>query len=115
MAGRASAGCLVWVVKHPQLLLLDRGQAVVLLCSVIPVLDGASVKFSLADQILLAVPSTLATTTATATGRTTVPPSPEGGHLACLGRFSRLLHELEVHISFLHGVEGQITRGSGKD
>jgi hypothetical protein len=115
MASRASAGCLVWVAKHPQLLLLDRGQAVVLLCRVVSVLNSASIKLSLADQILLAVPSTLATTTATATGRTTALPGPERGHLARLGRFSRLLHELEVHISFLHGSEGQITRGSGKD
>jgi hypothetical protein len=71
MAGWASAGCLVWVAKHPQLLLLDRGQVVILLCPVVFVLDSASVKFSLADQILLAVPSTLAMTTATATGRST--------------------------------------------
>ncbi len=96
-------------------LLLDRGQAVVLLCRGVLVLDGASVKLSLADQILLAVPSTLATTTATATGRTTAPPGPERGHLVCLGRFSRLLRELEVHISLLHGGEGQIVCGGGED
>ncbi len=115
MAGRASAGCLVWVVKHPQLVRLDWGQTLILLIGVVLVLDGASVKFSLAGQILLAVPSTLATATATATGCTTALPSPQGGHLACFGRFSCLLRELEVHISFLHGGEGQVVRGSGKD
>jgi hypothetical protein len=35
--------------------------------------------------------------------------------LACFGRFSRLLRELEVHISFLHGGEGCVAYGSGKD
>ena len=115
MAGRASAGFLVWVTKHPQLLLLGRGQEKVLLCRVVLVNNSASVKFSLADQILLAVPSTLATTTTTAAGRATASPGPERGHLACLGRFSRLLRELEVHISFLHGGEGHIIRGSGHD
>jgi hypothetical protein len=115
MASQASAGCPVWVTKHPQLLLLGRGQTLILLGGVVLVLDGASVKFSLADQILRGVPSTLATNTATATGRTTALPSPEGGHLACFGRFGRLLRELEVHISFLHGGEGQVIRGSGKD
>jgi hypothetical protein len=115
MAGPASAGCLVWVVKHPELVLLDRGQTLVLLCSVVPVLNGASVKFSLAGQILLAIPSTLATAITTASGRTTASPSPQGGHLACFGRFSCLLRELEVHISFLHGSEGQVVCGSGKD
>ena len=115
MAGRASAGCLVWVAKHPQLVLLDRGQKLVLLCSVVPVLNGASVKFSLTGQILIAAPSTLATATATAAGRTCASPSPQGGHLACFGRVGCLLRELEVHISFLHGGEGQITRGSGMD
>jgi hypothetical protein len=34
--------------------------------------------------------------------------------LACFGRFSHLLHELEVHISFLHGSEGQVVHRSGK-
>jgi hypothetical protein len=115
MASWASAGCLVWVAKHPQLVLLDRGQTLVLLCSVFPVLNGASIKFSLAGQILLAVPSTLATATATATGHTTASPSPQGGHLTCFGRFSRLLRELEVHISFLHSGEGHAVCGSGKD
>jgi hypothetical protein len=115
MASRASAGFGVRVTKHPQLLLLGQGQKLVLLSRVVLILDGASVKFSLADQILFAVPSTLATTTATAAGCAPVLPSPEGGHLACLGRFSCLLRELEVHISFLHGGEGQITHGSGKD
>ncbi len=115
MVGRASAGCLVWVAKHPQLVLLDRGQTLVLLCSVVPVLNGASVKFSLAGQILLAAPSTLATATATATGLTTASPSPQGGHLVCFGRFSCLLHKLEVHISFLHGSEGQVVCESSKD
>jgi hypothetical protein len=54
MAGRASVGCLVWVAKHSQLVLLDPGQTLVLLCSVVPVHDGASVKFSLSGKILLA-------------------------------------------------------------
>ena len=115
MAGRANAGCLAWVAKHPQLLLLGWGQEMVLLVGVVLVNNSASVKFSLADQILLAVPSTLATSTATAAGRTAASPGPERGHLACLGRFSRLLRELEVHISFLHGGEGHKIRGSGED
>ncbi len=115
MAGRASAGSLVWIAEHPQLVLLDRGQTLMLLSGVVHVLDIASVKFSFAWQILRAVPSTLATTTAPATGRTTASSSPEGGHLACLGGFSRLLREPEVHVSFLHGGEGQVVRGSGKD
>ena len=115
MAGRASAGCLAWVAKHPQLLLLGRGQKLVLLVGVVLVLNSASVKFSLADQILLAVPSTLATTTATAARRTAASPGPKRGHLACLGRFSCLLRELEIHISFLHGGEGHIICGGGKD
>ncbi len=96
MAGQASARFRVRVTKRPQLLLLGRGQKLVLRVGVDLVFDGASIKFSLADQILLAVPFPLATTTATATGRTTAPPGPERGHLACLGRFSRLLRELEV-------------------
>ncbi len=115
MAGRASARCLVWIAEHPQLVLLDRGQTLILFSGVVPVLDIASVKFSFAWQILCAVPSTLATTTATATGRTTASFSPEGGHLACLGRFSRFLREPEVHANFLHGGEGQVVCGSGKD
>ncbi len=115
MAGRASAGFAVRVTKRPQLLLLGRGQKLVLRIGVDLVLDGASIKFSFADQILLAVPSTLATATATVAGRTTASPGPEGGHLACFGRFSCLLRELEVHTSFLHGGEGQITCAGGKD
>ncbi len=115
MAGRASAGFVVRVTKRPQLLLLGRGQKLVFRVGVDLVFGGASVKFSLADQILLVVPSTLAKTTATATGRATAPPGPERGHRACFGRFSRLLCELEVHISFLHGGEGHIIRGGGKD
>jgi hypothetical protein len=95
--------------------LLGRGQTLILLISVFPVLNGASVKFDLAGQILLAVPSTLATATATATGHTSASPSPHGGHLACFGRFSRLLRELEVHISFLHGGEGCVACRSSKD
>ncbi len=108
MAGQASTGCLAWVVEHPQLVLLGQGQAGILLIGVVLVLNGASVKFCLAGQILLAVPSTLAMTTATATGRTSTSPSLHGGHLACFGGFSRLLRELEVHISFLHGGEGRV-------
>ncbi len=115
MACRASAGCLVWVAEHPQLVLLGWGQTLVLLCSVFPVLNGESVKFGLAGQILLTVPSTLATATATVTGRTSASPSPHGGQLTCFGRFSHLLCELEIHISFLHDGEGRVACKSGKD
>jgi hypothetical protein len=115
MAGRASSGCLVWVAEHPQLVLLGRGQKLILLRGVVLVLNGASTKVGLAGQILLAVPSTLATATATATGHTSVPPSPQGGHLACFGRLSCIVCVLEVHISFLHGSEGHVVCRSGKD
>ena len=115
MAGRASTGCLAWDVEHPQFVLLGRGQTGILLIGVVLVLNGASDKFCLAGQILLAVPSTLATTTATATGRTSTSPSPHGGHLACFGGFSCLLRELEVHIRFLHGGEGCVACRGGKD
>ncbi len=67
MAGRASTGCLAWVAEHPQLVLLGRGQAGILLIGVVLVLNDTSIKFCLAGQILFAAPSTLATTTATAT------------------------------------------------
>ncbi len=35
--------------------------------------------------------------------------------MASFGRFSCLLRELEVHISFLHGGEGHVVCGSGED
>jgi hypothetical protein len=35
--------------------------------------------------------------------------------LACFGVFSRLLRELEVHISFLHGGEGRVAFGGGEE
>jgi hypothetical protein len=115
MAGRASTRCLAWVAEHPQLVLLGQGQVDILLIGVVLVLNGASVKFCLAGQILLAVPSTLATTTATATGRTSTSHSPHGDHLACFGGLSRLLRELKVHISFLHGGAGCVACGGSKD
>ncbi len=115
LAGCASTVCLAWVEDHPQLDLFGRSQAGILFLGVVLVHNGASIKFFLAGQILLAVSSTLATTTATATGRASTPTGPHGGHLACFGGFSRLLRELEVHISFLDGGKGCVACGGGKN
>ena len=115
LAGRASTGCLAWVVDHPQLELFGRSQAGILFLGVVLVHNGASVKFFLAGQILLTVSSTLAMTTATATGCTSTLTGPHGGHLACFGGFSCLLRELEVHISFLDGGKGHVACGGGKN
>ena len=115
LAGCASTGRLAWVADHPQLELSGRSQAGILFLGVVLVHNGASVKFFLARQILLAVSSTLATTTATATGRASTSTDSHGGHLACFGGFGRLLHELEVHISFLHGSKGHVACGGSKN
>ncbi len=115
LAGCTSTGCLAWVADHPQLELFGRSQAGTLFLGVVLVHNGASVKFFLAGQILLAVSSTLATTTATATGRASTSTGPHGGHLACFGGFGCLLHELEAHISFLDGSKDCVACGGSGD